>query len=725
MRTAIDLFREREKFHRFLENSTLQYVKLKFGNKENLVSFIQNNFGIRVPKTASYTKIFKILRENSKDFYKDVLGISSPIEIAHLYSFYKLLVDIFWETTWVKTFSPFYTFLFDKEINIRKKSELREYATEIITEFVQQELEEKWCEYTSTSPPIIFHGRVSPVIHYKHLTIGPLGFLFSLYYREKEIFGNYEPTFAILVDKTSTGKDIVDWERTDIFRVFSFMLKELDKKIDVVKSSYPIYGDYLISIGFEFPYHEWKKKLPNLVKLFKNQVRGEKIPEMFYQLVQFTAMFFKNEEVMSLLNKLIAENVLIINSETEIEDLKITKDGMIKRPRSWFARPAFELAIDIASIESKSREGFEEILTDILKNGAIKYLKQMFDNDFETFGLICAKRGLHRFTSLEKHLLSREGAIRLLLESYGLKTPPTLGLDIRKEIELFLKRIQKFEEEYINLEEPKLIRRIIDYLRDGRVHFERVLKEFLFIMIALILYYEGSISKGLFKDIFILDRPVFHIWYNVEQELERIRVKYNEFLERLASSRDLKIPKDMKPKIDNYIKKRKIGFTLGDWYSLLKLSTRYIDKNLSNEFWNALPNYFQRDINTSISEVEYFVEKGGLKWLNLASHEGATRELRENLKSRQEALSILPKLRRVILSVLQRLPELIIITEKVTEAKTGLEYYKAESSDEGILKIYGTRFVELQFLYYLIPRFEEESILTYPILITNLTDTVF
>lgn len=64
---------------------------------------------------------------------------------------------------------------------------------------------------------------------------------------------------------------------------------------------------------------------------------------------------------------------------------------------------------------------------------------------------------------------------------------------------------------------------------------------------------------------------------------------------------------------------------------------------------------------------------------------------------------------------------------KVIETKTGLECYEAERiSDKSVLTIYGIRFIKLEFLYYLIPRFEEkENIITYPILITNLTDSMF
>ena len=87
---------------------------------------------------------------------------------------------------------------------------------------------------------------------------------------------------------------------------------------------------------------------------------------------------------------------------------------------------------------------------------------------------------------------------------------------------------------------------------------------------------------------------------------------------------------------------------------------------------------------------------------------------------------MLPKLRENILSELQRLPELVIITKEVTDGQTGLKYYEARLTTNKSIKIYGTQFVGLNFLYYLIPRFEkEEDIAIYPIIITNLTDNVF
>ncbi|MCU4139246.1 MAG: hypothetical protein MW690_001178 [Methanophagales archaeon] len=80
--------------------------------------------------------------------------------------------------------------------------------------------------------------------------------------------------------------------------------------------------------------------------------------------------------------------------------------------------------------------------------------------------------------------------------------------------------------------ERELIRKIIDLLRDGRMYFERILKEWVFIIISLILHYEDSMARGLSADTFILDRPIFYIWYDIERELNEIKKKYKEFLRK-------------------------------------------------------------------------------------------------------------------------------------------------------------------------------------------------
>ena len=86
MKRDNNLFQGEEEFQKFLRNSIIQYIKLKFQNKKGLISFIENKLlDIKIPKTANYTKITDILKEKSKDFYTDMLKVHSPLEIAHLY----------------------------------------------------------------------------------------------------------------------------------------------------------------------------------------------------------------------------------------------------------------------------------------------------------------------------------------------------------------------------------------------------------------------------------------------------------------------------------------------------------------------------------------------------------------------------------------------------------------------------------------------------------------
>lgn len=93
-----------------------------------------------------------------------------------------------------------------------------------------------------------------------------------------------------------------------------------------------------------------------------------------------------------------------------------------------------------------------------------------------------------------------------------------------------------------------------------------------FIIIALILHYEDSVARGLSTDIFILDRPIFYISYDIERELNEIKKKYKGFLEKLIS--EFNVSNDLKNKINDYIEKEKIEFTLGD----LSLSSTIINK---------------------------------------------------------------------------------------------------------------------------------------------------
>lgn len=724
LETNFNIFAKKENFEWFVENSIKQYIKFKFGNKSNILSFIRNNFNIDIPKSYNYKKIEEILRKNGKDFYKDVLG-ASPLEITHLISFYKFLTDIIW----VEEFPLVYKQLFNEEIKIRKRSELREYAQKMITNFRQHELIKKWLK---VSEPFEHHY---PVIHYEYLTLGPLGFVLTPYYREKEFFGYQKPVLSILVKTTTTGQYIIDWERTDVLKLFSTIQKELYSKIAKVISIYPPYGKYLseIKLDYKLFYEKWKRTSHELVRNFKKQIKNNETPLWFYRLVQFTTMFFEDEEVIKMLNKLIADETLVINiSEIEFKNLKITKDAIIKKPESWVAKPLFELAKDIISIESKEEgkreEKLRKLLVEILKVGTIKYLEQIFDNNPKTFKAICIKKGLHKFASLESYLIPKEQAIKLLLECYGLSIPSRLSFDIRNEINQFQIELKDFKENYKDLIDTSLVERLSTLLHKGRRYLERILKEMLFVIVSLVIHCEEKIAAKTFQDIFYLTAPIFPIFLDKEDVLRKTREKYVALFQKLREK--FNISEELQRKL-KYYEKRRVTFTLGDWYSLIKLTIKYINQenNLAKFFWSSLPNNFSKNINELILKLdEYFYKQRALKWLNIASHETAMIELRRSSESRKEAINVTLKLDDIVSMLLQNLPKLVAITEEVAEIKTGSRYYEAEYLSNGetkTLKIYGIEYLNTSFLYYLISRFIEGNIEIYPILITDLTDAIF
>jgi len=719
MNIDVSIFDSDEKFHHFLKNSVLQFIKLKFGSKQGLLSYIQNKFGLRINSGATYEDIVKILADHSINFYQDIFSVSSPIEIAHLYSFYKVITDVLWETTWTKRFSPLYYSIYGKKLKIKKKTELRKIAARIITGFSQDTLIEKWISLSSS-------GIYAPVMHYKHLTIGPLGFLFSLYYKEKELFTWQEPLLTILITSDAAGEEIINWEESDLFTTFSVLVNAINKKFDKICSEDHTYGKYLKYIGFAIPPVFSKKNLRLLAREFKKSIKQNKIPIAYHMLSQLSAMFLHGAEAIKLINKVIAEDGLIIQIETEVEDYIITEDGIIKKPKSWLATPAFELAQDLSSVGTY--KDTESLITTILQKGAIKYLELLFEEEPEVFKKVCEKRGLYKYAKYilqDKSILPKEKVIRLLLESYGLEIPSKISLQIRQDIVRFLASLKEFKTNYTSLEEDILIERIATYMHNGRKYLEHLLKEWLFIIIALILHYQESLSREIQLDkIFLIDRPVLYISpYDREREIRVVKRKYVEFMTKL------RVPKDLKRRLREFFEKRRSELTLGDWYAILKHTMKFIDEtaNLGKKFWNVIPECVNKNFKESSSIIEeYFLKEKALKWLNIASHAEILRELRERTKSRVTALNVLRRLDEIIVRVLEKLPILTFITRKVTELDTGLEFYEAEcfGEDKFEVKIYGSRFIGMDFPYYMLSRIKQDNIAIYPVLITNLLDEV-
>jgi len=709
------MFVKEEKFLQFVNNCLVQFVKLKFGKKENFIRQIEKLLGVKLSRKLSYFKLLAFLREESvekkQNFIENVLGASSVIEICHLYLFYKLLTELFYETTWAKIFSPFYEFVFGKKIKIRNKKQLRRYAAKLITSFSQDVLTKKWIDFCSK-----YGNSYPPVIHFNHFVIGPLGFLLTPYHREKEILEFPKPLLHLIVRYTTEGEKIIDWEKTDIAKLFSLIVKEIENGIKITCNEYPIYREYLKLIGFYFHAPEWRKNLLNLVKDFRNKLEKNLIPAWFYELVQLSGMFLNDEKIIDILNSLIANNKLTVRTEIDLDYVKITKDSIFVKPKSWMARPAVDLAKDIEEITEGKKE-FWKILRDILKKGAISYIEEIYDRKPHQFKKLLLKRKLYKFAYSNWALIPKETAIIRLLESYGFQLPSRSGFDFREELEQYLVELHELKKDYCSLNEKSLVKKTISLLKDGRDHIERILKEFSYILTSLVIYFE-KMSQYKTEEIFFVDWPLFlPSSYAKERETIKIRNEFFNFWNKIINQEQRKKLKEGK-------------FTLGDWHSLTLTLLKYA-KN-KNSFLSALPGGMKERLNNFSKFSANFNKRGILKWLNKASHESGRREIKTDMQSREKALNTLLTLDIVLMNLFSCIPPLIEIANEVNEVKTGLKFYEATGIESDFtkikLKIYGTRFIDSSYTYYLIFQRKKEKgteVVTYPILVTNLMDILF
>ena len=696
------IFNSNESFERFLANSIIQYAKLKFGSKRDLLKSVEAISREKISGGSSYSNIALFLYQKSPEDFRKIFGVSHPIEICHLYSFYKVIMDIFYETSWMKNFTPFYKFLFGREVRISTKKEKRVYAAQIITSFNQSSLQRKYLEFSSSygSPP---------VIHYGHLTIGPLGFIFTPYYKEKEILEISQPTLNVLTEWSPEGKYIINWERTNLTKFFPAVMNDMKSKMISLLSKCPVYKQYLSLIGFDEAIFEEKKDALSLSKDFKEKISQNLIPVWFYEIVQLSSMFLTDEEVIKLLNKLIAEDILVIKvSEIDLHNVKVTKDCFLLKPKSWLVKPSIDLARDL----SESKEEFPSVLTEILKVGAINFLNSLYETHPEEFSKLLNKRGLYKFSKLEPTSIPRETAIRRLLESYGFQAPSQWGFEIRSIIKDYIYELREFKKKRHQLKERDLVNNIISLLKDGRDYLERIIKEFAYILIILILNLK-YVAEHKIEISFLFERPLaMPSSYSRDRDLYNLKRGVFNLLKTLLD-----------PFVFSKINQRRL--TLGDWLSLIRCLLNYLERN-------QLYKELMMDMNMRLERFKYLisqVEKEGISTqLNIASHEAGRREIMTDSDSRKNAINVLLEFDVILENLYSCLPPLAKITREVREIETGLQYYEARIFDENFkektLKIYGTRLIEPSETYYVFMRKKEDRVTIYPLLIANLVDTI-
>lgn len=701
---SFGVFDSDENFERFSANSIVQYARLKFGSKRELLKSVETIFKGKIPGDSSYLNIVLFLYQKSPEDFRKIFGISHLIEMCHLYSFYKMMMDVFYETSWMKDFTPFYKFLFGKEVKISTKKEKRAYAARIITNFDQPSLESKYLEFSSSY-------RYPPVIHYGHLTVGPLGFIFTPYYREKEILEIPQPTLSVLAKESLEGVDIINWERTNLTKFFTEIMNDIRSKMISLRSKCPVYKRYLNLIGFDEAIFE-KKDALSLSKDFKEKISQNLIPTWFYEIVQLSSMFLTDEEAIKLLNRLIAEGILVIKvSEIDLNNIKVTKDCFLLKPKSWLVRPSMDLARDL----SESEEEFPLMLTEILKKGAIKFLNSLYERDPEEFSKLLNKRGLYKFSKLEPTSIPKETAIRRLLESYGFRIPSQWGFEIRSIIKDYIHKLRKFKKKYHQLRERDLVNNVISFLKNGRDHLERILKEFAYILIILILNLKYAAEQNI-KISFLIKRPLaMPSSFSRDRDLHFLKREAFNLLRRLSD-----------PSLFGKLNKRRL--TLGDWQVLITHLLHYLERDLKF-FYKEL----MIDVKMRLEKFKYLigqVEKEGIfAQLNKASHEEGRREIMTDTDSRKNAIEALLKFDEILAGLYSCLPPLARVTREVKEIETGLQYYETKIIDENFkektLKIYGTPSIEPSETYYIFTRKDEEDkIAIYPMLITNLSDVI-
>lgn len=716
-----NIFESEEKFVDFVFNySTEQYLRLlrlvgKIKGKEDILLKIKEKFGFKFPKNASYQKIVSDLQKNSVNFWSDILE-RGPIEIAHLCSFYKMLTDVFWEAPWQKRFSPIYTKLFGKPPKIRNKSDLRRCAAEIVTSFSEDKILESWVQME----------HYPPVVHYRHFTIGPLGLKFSIYFKEKAQ-SEYSLLYNILLGNRSDSEEsIVDWKRTDVLRLFLELINAIERKLKNLPTVYGLYlWQFLRLEDLLFSELEsLKNNLREFSKEYKERIQKDEVPIWFYAIVQLSEMLFTDDEIVDILNKLIADEILHINIEPEYEERLgyfgpiVTKYAIITPPEPWFAEPSYSLAEDISKI---AVEDFETVLFDILENGAARYLEKLYNEDIQTFKELLCKNKIYKIGLAEKPHIPKKYAIKLLLECYGIYRPLE-DVNLRN-LRKFLYKVQDFKSKHRELDESQLITDLKDLLIEGRDNLERLIKEFVFILITLVKRYNdikaGSISS--------FPSTPFPHFSKYRAPYDAVATNYKELIEQLPVGNQIR-DKVRKAKDS----RKKLPLTLGDWYQVFKAILKKIE-NIS-DFWDHLPSIIRAEVISTSKMLEKYLEKSrALFWLNKAHHPDFE-NLMYDIDNRREALDILLVIDEFLLALHDHKPPLIKVTKEVKEVETGLRCYEAnyESVDGSIVrvKIYGTRDIETTYTYYLIPlinprKSNGDVIFMYPLLITNLVDIVF
>ena len=301
-----------------------EYIGKRFSSKANFIAFINEKTGIKFSEKKSYDALFsEIKREIGTENFFSILGIKD-LEEAEMRSYladalYKGLV----ETTWMHQFSPLYERLTGEKIKLKRKIEKKEPAYKLAFSVDENEFINAWIELYKES-------LLPPVIHYKNIVIGPLGWLKSLEKRNGEMSGLISGLSSDVIDIMSTK---FDPESQDI--IIRYLL-EFIQQIGRDPNKFELQEE----IG-----EEALKHLKEVESTQDEEIRSAKIVQMIH-------VYFNDENLIQIINELIARKEisgpkvhgLYERYPYSFSNWVITPYGLIKQAPSWERKPTEELA---------------------------------------------------------------------------------------------------------------------------------------------------------------------------------------------------------------------------------------------------------------------------------------------------------------------------------------------------------------------------------------------
>lgn len=714
------IFNSQKNYNEFLSEGYKQLCRHKFGNKDNLISEANKKFSCSLSDSYSYERIIEEIGYDK--FFQDLLGTRNKAEAATISVTYKLFQDFFSASSYGPSINNFYKLYSDEKPEINDTSDLNNAIKFILKKNEEtEELITNWIDFS-------VNENYPPVLHESNRTIGPLGPVISLYDREIIGYEGSKPHLDIIFSRDQTSDSaIIDIERTDMVKVLSELLNAMKgEQMNFFEEKVPPYYQYLDEIigieNIEDTIDNFRQNIGNLSKKFSERMKENKLPDEYLVISQLSALLLSQDNLISILNYLIAQNSLKINKERKIgRRIKITQYGIIRKENIYGGEEAaFRLAKDISEIRegNSKKENFQPILRDFAKKGPLEYLKNLYNNDYEIFKELCAKNKILIPLNTERGKIPGRELRKVLLECYGVEIPSKNYLSIKKDTTGYLEQLKKFEDNYSDINEDLLEQRLINLLGNGRIHLERFLKEEFFIISALTIQFEKENEEPFTRPSPILGFSI----YRTEEKLNEREQEYSKFISSLKNFAN----NELKSKIERFEREGNPNFSLGDWHQLLKANEKYLkEQGCEQEFWGKLPDHFEENTKELLDDLEDFIQNK-LEILNIANHETGMRELRSDIEKRNEAIDLILQLREIIVDFYSRMPKPYEVVEETKEIESGLTTYKAESYvvSKGKIqdKIIGSSIRTTSYTYYVIPLSQQGDEKIYPILITNLVD---